>query len=79
MLPISSHRFYATADRIPAFPGAYLLLVEFREGTVVRLRDKPKAYLTPGLYIYRLCEWARRTQRQSFQIHASRHEAPLAY
>ncbi len=48
----SSLHFHVTADRIPALPGAYLLLVELREGTFVRLRDKPKACLTPGLYIY---------------------------
>ena len=48
----SSGRFCATADRIPALPGAYLLLVELREVTFVKLPDKPKACLTPGRYIY---------------------------
>jgi len=50
--PATSHRFYATADRIPAFPGAYLLLVELREVTFVRLPNRPSATLVPGRYIY---------------------------
>ncbi len=51
-IPASSHQFYATADRIPALPGAYLLLVELREVTFVRLPDKPRVCLTSGRYIY---------------------------
>ena len=50
--PVSSDQLYATADRIPASPGAYLLLVELREVTFVKLPSKPSLSLTPGRYIY---------------------------
>ena len=49
---VSSGQFYATADRIPASPGAYLLLVELREVTFVKLPSKPSLSLMPGRYIY---------------------------
>ncbi len=52
MVPVRSDQFYATADRIPASPGAYLLLVELREVTSVPLPNKPRACLMPGRYIY---------------------------
>ena len=49
---VSSHQFYATADRIPALPGAYLLLIEVWEVTFVRSPSKPGVSLMPGRYIY---------------------------
>ena len=47
-----SAQFHATADRIPALPGAYLLLVELRAVTFVKLPDRPNVTLVPGRYIY---------------------------
>jgi Uri superfamily endonuclease len=49
---VSSDLFYATADRIPVLPGAYLLLTELREVTFVKLPSKPSLSLMPGRYIY---------------------------
>ncbi len=51
-VPVTSGRFYATADRIPALLGAYLLLVELRDVTSVRLSNKRSVSLMPGRYIY---------------------------
>jgi hypothetical protein len=50
--PVSSDQFHATADRILALPGAYLLLVDLREVTFVTLPSKPSVSLMPGRYIY---------------------------
>ena len=50
--PVSSDQFYATADRIPALPGAYLLLVDLGEVTFETLPSKPSVSLMPGRYIY---------------------------
>ena len=50
--PVSSDQFCTTADRIPALPGAYLLLIELREVTFVKLPSKPSLSLMPGRYIY---------------------------
>jgi hypothetical protein len=64
--PVSSDQFYATADRIPALPGAYLLLVEVGEATFV-VAEQAKCKSDAGtLYLRRLREWARRAQSQSF-------------
>jgi Uri superfamily endonuclease len=49
--PVSSGQFYATADRIPALPGAYLLLIEPRKVTFLGLPSKPSVSLMPGRYI----------------------------
>jgi Uri superfamily endonuclease len=43
--PVSSDQFCAT-------PGAYLLLIELKEVTFVKLPSKPSLSLTPGRYIY---------------------------
>ncbi len=51
-VPVRSDRFYATADRIPALPGAYLLLVELTEITFARWANRTSASLAPGRYIY---------------------------
>ncbi len=51
-VPVSSDQFYAAADRIPALPGAYLLLVELKEVTPLRLPNGPNVSLMPGRYIY---------------------------
>jgi Uri superfamily endonuclease len=49
---VSSDLFYATEDRIPVLPGAYLLLIELREVIFVWLPNKPSVTLAPGRYIY---------------------------
>ena len=49
---VSSDRFYATEDRIPVLPGAYLLLIELREVIFVWLPNKPSVILASGRYIY---------------------------
>jgi hypothetical protein len=43
--PVSSDQFCAT-------PGAYLLLIELKEVTFVKLPSKPSLSLMPGRYIY---------------------------
>jgi Uri superfamily endonuclease len=48
----SSDQQYATADRIPASPGAYLLLIELRAVTPVILSNKPSVTMARGRYIY---------------------------
>ncbi len=48
----TSDEFYATADRIPVLPGAYLLLVEVPQVARVKLPNRPRARLVPGRYIY---------------------------
>jgi Uri superfamily endonuclease len=50
--PVSSDQFCTTADRIPALPGADLLVIELREVTFVKLHSKPSLSLMPGRYIY---------------------------
>ena len=47
-----SGQFCAMANRIPALPGAYLLLVELRTVTFVKLPNRPSEPLVPGDYIY---------------------------
>jgi Uri superfamily endonuclease len=49
---LASDWFYAMADRIPATPGAYLLLVKLRNVTFVKLPNRPSVSLVPGDYIY---------------------------
>ena len=48
----SSGQFCAMANRIPALPGAYLLLVKLRTVTFVKLPNRPSVPLVPGDYIY---------------------------
>jgi Uri superfamily endonuclease len=48
----SSGQFCAMADRIPALPGAYLLLVELRAVTFVKLPNRLSVPLFPGDYVY---------------------------
>jgi Uri superfamily endonuclease len=50
--PVSPDEFYVTADRIPVLPGAYLLLIELMDDTVVKLPGKRGASLVPGRYLY---------------------------
>ena len=78
-VPASSHQFYATADRIPALPGAYLLLVELTEVTLVRLPDKSSVSLMPGRYIYAgAANGSGELKARVSRPHASRQEVPLA-
>jgi Uri superfamily endonuclease len=48
----SSDQFHAAADRKPALPGAYLLLVELTEVAFISLPSRRSAILAPGRYIY---------------------------
>ncbi len=44
--------FHPDATRLPAVPGAYVLLVETGREVVVRLPGRPPTILTPGRYLY---------------------------
>lgn len=48
----SAADFHTDAARLPAVPGAYVLLVEIAQEVVVRLPRRPEAVLAPGRYLY---------------------------
>ncbi len=49
---IAANQFCTSATQIPAFPGAYLLLIKLTEPIVVRLSNMPSTSLIPGRYLY---------------------------
>jgi Uri superfamily endonuclease len=77
---LSPDQFYATADRVPALPGAYLLLLEIREITFGRWANKIYASLNPGRYIYAGSAFdPGGLKSRSLQTHASSDAAAVAY
>lgn len=44
--------FHRGAERLPAVPGAYVLILELEAEVMVRLPGRPDAVLPPGRYLY---------------------------